>query len=484
MKVEAMNDCCAPPASSGKGRYDLVVVGAGSAGFSAAITAAEQGAQVALVGHGTIGGTCVNIGCVPSKTLIRAADTVHHANIASTRFDGIESGARIVDWAAQITQKDALVTSLRQAKYADLLPEYNNITYHEGQARLVEDGVDVGGQHLASDRIIVATGARPARPAIPGLAEVPSLDSTTALSLTELPRSLIVMGGGYIGAELAQTFARAGVAVTLVFRSRLLPEAEPEIGQALADYLTDEGVTIVRGVAYDFVHKTDDGGVALAITRNGGPEILTADRILVATGRTPNTEGLGLSEAGVALTSSGAIVIDDHMRTSKAGVYAAGDATGKDQFVYMAAYGAKLAARNALNGNSLRYDSTVMPAVVFTDPQLASVGVTEAQARAAGRAVRISVLSLDNVPRALAARDTRGLIKLVADGATRKLLGAHILAPEGADSIQTAALAIRCGLSIDDLSEMIFPYLTTVEGLKLAAQTFDQDVKKLSCCAG
>ncbi len=172
------------------------------------------------------------------------------------------------------------------------------------------------------------------------------------------------------------------------------------------------------------------------------------------------------------------------MGTSKAGVYAAGDVTGKDQFVYMAAYGAKLAARNALNGNSLRYDNTVMPAVVFTDPQVASVGVTEAQARAAGHAVRTSVLSLDNVPRALAARDTRGLIKLVADGATRKLLGAHILSPEGADSIQTAALAIRCGLSIDDLAEMIFPYLTTVEGLKLAAQTFDRDVKKLSCCAG
>ena len=478
-----MNDCCAPPASNGNDQYDLVVVGAGSAGFSAAITAAGQGAQVALVGHGTIGGTCVNIGCVASKTLIRATETVHHANIASTRFDGIESGARVVDWAAQIAQKDVLVASLRQAKYVDLLPEYNNITYHEGQARLVAGGIDVGGQRLASDRVIIATGARPALPAIPGLAEVTPLDSTAALSLTELPRSMIVLGGGYVGVELAQTFARAGVVVTLVFRSRLLPEAEPEIGQALAGYLADEGITIVRGVSFDVVRKTGDGA-ALAIIRNGAPEILTAERILVAAGRTPNTEGLGLSEAGVVQTSSGAIVVDDRMRTSKTGVYAVGDVTGKDQFVYMAAYGAKLAAKNALNSNSLRYDNTAMPAVVFTDPEVASVGLTEAQARAAGHPVRTSVLSLDNVPRALAARDTRGLIKLVADGVTRKLLGAHILAPEGADSIQTAALAIRGGLSIDDMSEMIFPYLTTVEGLKLAAQTFDRDVKKLSCCAG
>ncbi len=476
--------CDVPTSNKGNGRYDLVVVGAGSAGFSAAITAAELGAQVALVGHGTIGGTCVNIGCVPSKALIRATEAVRHANDAAARFDGIESGARVVDWAAQIAQKDALVAGLRQAKYADLLPEYNNVVYHEGPARLVDGGVQVAGQHIGSERIIITTGARPALPGIPGIADVSPLDSTTALALTELPRSMIVLGGGYIGVELAQTFARAGVEVTLVFRSRLLPEAEPEIGAALATYLADEGIKIVSGITYESARKTDDGGVALAIARDGRPEILTAERILVATGRRSNTEALGLAETGIDLTPAGAIIVDDRMRTSKAGVYAAGDVTGKDQFVYMAAYGAKLAAKNALNGNSLSYDNTAMPAVVFTDPQVASVGMTEAQARAAGHSVRTSVLSLDNVPRALAARDTRGLIKLVADGSTRKLLGAHILAPEGADSIQTAALAIRCGLTIDDLSETIFPYLTTFEGLKLAAQTFDRDVKKLSCCAG
>ena len=476
--------CDVPTSNKGNGRYDLVVVGAGSAGFSAAITAAELGAQVALVGHGTIGGTCVNIGCVPSKALIRATEAVRHANDAAARFDGIESGARVVDWAAQIAQKDALVAGLRQAKYADLLPEYNNVVYHEGPARLVDGGVQVAGQHIGSERIIITTGARPALPGIPGIADVSPLDSTTALALTELPRSMIVLGGGYIGVELAQTFARAGVEVTLVFRSRLLPEAEPEIGAALATYLADEGIKIVSGITYESARKTDDGGVALAIARDGRPEILTAERILVATGRRSNTEALGLAETGIDLTPAGAIIVDDRMRTSKAGVYAAGDVTGKDQFVYMAAYGAKLAAKNALNGNSLSYDNTAMPAVVFTDPQVASVGMTEAQARAAGHSVRTSVLSLDNVPRALAARDTRGLIKLVADGSTRKLLDTHILAPEGADSIQTAALAIRCGLTIDDLSETIFPYLTTVEGLKLAAQTFDRDVKKLSCCAG
>ncbi|MGX9984718.1 mercury(II) reductase [Methylobacterium fujisawaense] len=479
-----MSDCCNTQRENDvKSRYDLVVVGAGSAGFSAAITAAEQGAQVALVGYGTIGGSCVNVGCVPSKALIRAAEAVHHANVASARFEGIQGEARVVDWRAQVAQKDALVESLRQAKYADLLPSYNNVAYHEGQARLVEGGVEAGGKRFNADRIIIATGTRPALPAIPGIAEVSALDSTAALALTELPRSMIVLGGGYIGAELAQTFARVGVAVTLVFRSRLLPEAEPEIGEALAGYLADEGITVLGKLAYESVRRTEDG-VSLTVRQNGRHETITAEHILVATGRSANTESLGLVEAGVAQTTTGAIVVDDRMRTSKLGVYAAGDVTGKDQFVYMAAYGAKLAAKNALNGDSLRYDNTVMPAVVFTDPQVGSVGLTEARARAAGHDVRTSVLALDNVPRALAARDTRGLIKLVADRSTRKLLGAHILAPEGADSIQTAAMAIRCGLTIDDIAETIFPYLTTVEGLKLAAQTFDRDVKKLSCCAG
>ncbi|MEW6451320.1 MAG: mercury(II) reductase [Pseudomonadota bacterium] len=475
-----MSACCVP--KNGAKGFDLAVIGAGSAGFSAAITAAEQGAQVALIGHGTIGGTCVNVGCVPSKTLIRAAETLHQANSAG-RFAGISARAHADDWAATVRQKDQLVGALRQAKYADLLPAYNNISYMEGPARVADGGVAVNGDMIRAERLIIATGARPAIPSIAGIEDVDYLTSTSALALEALPKSLLVIGGGYIGVELAQMFARMGVNVTIVFRSRILPEAEPEIGAALAGYLADESVRVVGGLTYDTIHKTE-GGVALTVVRSGRPETITAERVLVATGRTPNTETFGLAEAGIAQAPNGAIVVDDRMRTSKAGVYAAGDVTGKDQFVYMAAYGAKLAAKNALNGDSLRYNNAAMPAVVFTDPQVASVGFTEAQARAAGYDVRTSVLSLESVPRALAARDTRGLIKLVADRRSRKLLGAHILAPEGADSIQTAALAIRCGLTIDDLAETIFPYLTTVEGLKLAAQTFDRDVKMLSCCAG
>lgn len=477
---EVRPDC--RPRSSNGGAYDLVVIGAGSAGFSAAIAAADQGARVALLGSGTIGGTCVNIGCVPSKTLIRAVEQPHNARVAA-RFSGITAEAAVTDWPATIRQKNALVTGLRQAKYVDLLSAYDGIAFREGPARLTDGGVEVDGTRIAAGRIIIATGARPAVPAISGLGTVPYLTSTTALDLETLPRSLLVIGGGYVGAELTQMFARAGVKVTLVCRSRLLPEAEPEIGAALTQYFEDEGISVVSGIAYCEIRRAGEG-IALTVARGERSITIEADQALIATGRTPNIEGLGLAEHRIAVSPKGGIIVDDHMRTTRNGIYAAGDVTGRDQFVYMAAYGAKLAAINALNGDSRRYDDRAMPAVVFTDPQVASVGLTEVAARNAGHNVRVSTIGLDQVPRALAARDARGLIKLVADAASGRLLGAHILAPEGADSIQTATLAIRHGLTIADLVDTIFPYLTTVEGLKLAALSFAKDVDKLSCCAG
>tara|TARA_R110002072_G_scaffold66291_6_gene163461 strand:- start:2160 stop:3590 length:1431 start_codon:yes stop_codon:yes gene_type:complete len=474
------DDCCVTDKPNGQ--YDLAVIGAGSAGFSAAITAAEQGAQVALIGHGTIGGTCVNVGCVPSKALIRAAESVYHANGAS-RFSGVEGAGLLKDWSALRAQKDELVTSLRQAKYIDLLPAYNGVAYMEGKARLGNGGVTVDGNHINAGKVIIATGSHEFVPAIPGIEDTPYLTSTTAFEMENLPQSMIVIGGGYIGCELAQMFSRLGVKVTIVFRSRLLPEGEPEISEALAGYFEEEGVTVQRVGRYESIHASDNG-IGLSVAIGGTAETLEAQQVLLSAGRQANTHGLGLEEAGVALSANGGINIDDQMRTTKAGVYAAGDVTGRDQFVYMAAYGAKIAATNAMNDDSRSYDNSSMPAVVFTDPQIASVGLTESGAQAEGINTKTSVLSLDNVPRALAARDTRGLIKLVADAATNKLIGAHILAPEGADSIQTAAIAIKQGMTYTDLGEMIFPYLTTVEGLKLAAQTFDMDVSKLSCCAG
>jgi len=478
----ATHDIRAPDSNKVNDRYDLAIVGAGSAGFSAAITAAELGAHVALIGHGTIGGTCVNTGCVPSKNLIRATESLHHAKAVS-RFGGVSAAGRVYDWRAVVRHKDELVSTLRQAKYIDLLPSYNSVAYLEGRARLADGGVALNGNLVKAGKVIIATGASPSLPPIPGIDSVPFLTSTTALDLEQLPKSLLVIGGGYIGCELGQMFARAGVKVTIVDIVPILSAGEPEISRGLAGYLRDEGLVVRESVKTKAIRKADRG-VALEISADGKDEVLEAEQVIVTTGRRPNSDGMGLREARIELLPNGGIRVDDRMRTTKPGVYAAGDVTGRDQFVYMAAYGAKIAAENALNGDNKRYDTAAMPAVVFTDPQVASVGLTEAQARQQGLQVRASVLPLEYVPRALAARDTRGLIKLIAEAASGKLVGAHILAPEGADSIQTAALAIKCGLTVQQLAETIFPYLTTVEGLKLAAQTFAKDVAKLSCCAG
>ena len=465
------------------GGYDLIVVGAGSAGFSASITAAEAGKRVALIGDGTIGGTCVNVGCVPSKAMIRAAEAVHSGTSAA-RFPGIDPCTHAVNWAEVVAAKDDLVTALRHKKYIDLLPEYDGLDYiEEGPARAVAGGVEVGGRTVTAPRMLIATGSRPELPPIDGIDKVRTLDSTALLDLKEKPESLTFIGGGFIGAELAQMMARMGVKVTLICRSRLLPGAEPEVSEALTDAFCAEGIAMHCGITYDTCRQ-DASGVTICIEKDGEPLEVTSQHLVVTAGRRANTDDLGLDALGVGLDRKGAVMVGDDMQSTRPGLYAAGDVTDRDQFVYMAAYGAKVAVNNALGLEPMSYDNSTMPWVVFSDPQVAGVGLSEAEAIEAGYEVKTSVIGLDNVPRALAARDTRGLIKLVADEKTDRLLGGQIAAPEGADTIQTLAMALKFGMTTKALGETIFPYLTTVEGLKLAAQTFDKDVAKLSCCAG
>lgn len=486
-----MSDCCSTEASElseakESTKPDLLVIGGGSGGFSAAITAAESGANVVIAGHGTIGGTCVNVGCVPSKTMIRAMEAVHHAKNAE-RFDGVKGTSDIFSWKALVVQKQSLVDGLRMAKYEDVLLSYPNVTYIDMKEIAHFTGnemeVDIDGIFYHPKKFVIATGSSSALPPINGIQSVPLLDSTSALELDELPKSLLVIGGGVIGVELGQMFARAGVNVTICCRSRLLPEAEPEVSQALTDYLRIEGVTVVNGVGYQKIEKTT-GGVKLVCEGLDGLVAIEAEQVLVATGRRPNTLGLGADKVGVKLLNNGGIEINEFMQTSNPNIYATGDVTGTDMFVYMAAYGGKLAAKNAINGNGHKYSNAAMPSVVFSDPQMAMVGLTESQAKTIGHEVKTSTISLEHVPRYIAARDSRGLIKLVADKDTDKLLGAHILAPDGGELVQTMVLAIKAGMTTEDLANTIFPYLTGVEGLKLAAQTFDKDVSTLSCCAG
>ena len=463
-------------------RPDLMVIGGGSAGFAGAIKAAELGFEVIMVEEGTMGGTCVNIGCVPSKTLIRSVEQYHLAG--QKPFRGVHTASNSIDWPEVIAQKDELVSELRKAKYENVLAAYPQIKYIEGHARMKNEGVDIDGQAYFPRKVVIATGAKPWAPPIPGLNEAGYLTSTTAMELKQLPKSMIVLGGNAVGLELAQVFARAGTEVTILeVLPQIAPGTDGQISAALVEYLEAEGLKVMTGFQTQEVVR-DNGGYVLKGSLNGREVTFQAEQLLVATGRRPTTARLSLEEAGVEMGSRGEIIVNETLQTSNPNVYAAGDVTGQDQFVYVAAYAAGLAAENALTKAGRIYDTEYIPRVIFTDPQVAAAGLTEDQAREKEYEVKVSTLPMEHVPHAIAARDTRGLVKLVTDAATDRLLGAHIVAPGAGEMIQVAVLALRFGLKVSELRDTIFPYLTNSEAIKLAVLSFNKEVAMLSCCAG
>ena len=469
--------------SNGERPLRVAVIGSGGAAMAAALKAVEHGEQVTLIERGTIGGTCVNVGCVPSKIMIRAAHLAHLRR--TSPFDGgIAATEPVIDRGKLLAQQQARVDELRHAKYEDVLDRNPAITVLHGEARFEDDHClavrfhDGSERVVAFDRCLVATGASPAVPPIPGLSESPYWTSTEALASDTIPERLAVIGSSVVALELAQAFARLGSRVTILARNTLFFREDPAIGEAITAVFRAEGITVLEHAQASQVSHA--GGEFVLTTGHGE---LRADKLLIATGRTPNTRGLALEAAGIAVNAQGAIVIDQGMRTRTPHIYAAGDCTDQPQFVYVAAAAGTRAAINMSGGDAI-LDLTTMPAVVFTDPQVAKVGLSEADAHLQGIATDSRVLPLDHVPRALANFDTRGFIKLVAEAGSNRLLGVQVVAPEAGELIQSAALAIRARMTVQDLADQLFPYLTMVEGLKLAAQTFTTDVSKLSCCAG
>ena len=461
----------------------VAVIGSGGAAMAAALRAVERGALVTLVERGVIGGTCVNIGCVPSKIMIRAAHVAQMRR--SSPFDaGLAATEPTVLRDRLLAQQQARVDELRHGKYESILDSTPEITVLHGVAsflnatRLRVAATDGNVTTLPFDRCLIATGASAAVPPIPGLAGTPFWTSTEALVSASIPARLAVIGSSVVALELAQAFARLGSKVTVLARRSLLADQDPAIGVAVTEAFRAEGIDVLERTQAERVAHT---GTGFVLTTTGGE--LLADRLLVATGRTPNTASLNLAAAGVSTDARGAIAIDAGMRTSAAHIYAAGDCTDQPQYVYVAAAAGTRAATNMTGGDD-RLDLSIVPAVVFTDPQVATVGLSEQQALQRGLQPDSRTLSLDNVPRALVNFDTRGFIKLVAEAGSGRLLGVQAVAPEAGEIIQTAALALRAGMTVKQLGEQLFAYLTMVEGIRLCAQTFSKDVAKLSCCAG
>ena len=460
--------------------FDLVTIGSGSAAFAAAIRATSLGARVALVERDTVGGTCVNIGCIPSKHLLAAS---HAYRVGGSHpFAGVPTSRGEVDLRALIARKGQVVDELRDEKYLDLAAHYG-FELVRGHARFAgPDLVDVDRREIRARRFLIATGSAPWAPPIEGLDRAGYLTSTTAMELSEVPGSLVVIGGNYLGLELGQVFSNLGSRVAIVEAlDRIAPLEEPEISEEMTRILEEEGVRVVTSAK---VTRVEGGAPKTVVAEAEGGELkLEGAEILVATGRRPVLDGLGLDAAGVEVDDVGGLVLDQTLRTTNPDVLAAGDVTGAPQFVYVAAAQGTMAAENALTGAERAVDYAALPRVTFTTPNIAAVGLTDEQAQEAGYECECRVVELRHVPRARVNLDTRGLFKIVADRRTGKVLGVHALAENAGDAILAGVYAVKFGLTVSDLAETWAPYLTMAEGLKLTAQSFTTDVEMLSCCA-
>ena len=468
--------------------YDLAIIGSGGAAFAAAIHATGLGKTVVMVERGTVGGTCVNTGCVPSKALLAAADARRVA--ADARFPGISTSTGEVDMAALIGGKDDLVESMRAQKYADLITEYGwdlragTATFTGPAASPLLQVTDGRVEQVEAQHYLVATGSAPWAPPIQGLDEVGYLTSTTAMELEEVPASLLVLGGGYVALEQAQLFARLGSTVTVLARSRLASAEEPEVSEVIEAVFADEGITVATGVSVGSVRRDESTGeVVAAAVVGGAAREFRATQLLVATGRRPVTDGLGLDGVGVKVGDRGQVVVDDGLGTSNPRIWAAGDVTGHPQFVYVAGAHGSLAVDNAFTGADRVLDYTDLPRVTFTTPNIAAVGLTEEQASQAGIRCDWRVLPLQYVPRALVNRDTRGFVKIVADADTGLILGVTAVAHAAGELAAAAVYILNAAMTVEQVANLWCPYLTMTEGIKIAAQSFTTDVSKLSCCA-
>ena len=440
--------------------------------MAAGIEARNRGKNVLLVEHGPLGGTCLNVGCVPSKNLLAAAGQRHRA--LTSRFPMVPTSAGAVDLPSLMVQKQDLIDSLRRAKYADVA-DAHGFEIRKGHAAFCDERtLTVDENAVTASAYLIATGARPHTPDLPGLNQVDWLTSTSAMNLPTLPASIVVVGGGYVGLEQAQLWAHLGATVTLI--GRFAPHTEPETADVLRGVFADDGITVIENRAVK-VELASDG----VLVRSESGRQAVGERLLVATGRSANTDGLALAAAGVKTDERGFVIVDDRQATSNPLVFAAGDVTGAPQYVYVAARTGHVAAANALGGAD-SVDWNGLPGVTFTVPQIASAGLTEEQALAAGYDCDCRLVGGQDIPRSLANRDTRGALKIVAENGTGKILGVHAALDGAGDVMLAATYAITRAMTVDQVADTWAPYLTMSEALRICAGLFRSD-KPTSCCA-
>lgn len=462
-------------------KFGLAVIGSGSAAFAAAIKASDLGASVVMIEKGTLGGTCVNVGCVPSKHLLTVGDLLYYSS--RNGFKGVKIRNGSLDFKTVVGQKRRLVSELRKKKYVDVIRSVPNATLLEGWAKFIsKDTLQVNGEKVQAEKFVVATGSSTTILPIEGINKVRYLTNVEALNLNELPESMVVVGGGPLGLEFAQMYAHIGTKVTVLeLMPRILPNHEPEVSEALRQILVDEGIKIY---ANSIVTRVANSGSKKLIEAkvNGKLREFKAEQLLLAAGRKSNTKDLGLEIVGVNLAKNGAIIVNEEMQTSIPHIYAAGDVVGEPMLETAAAKEGAIAAENALTNAGRKMDFGAVPSAVFTNPQVASVGMTEKQFMEKYHTCACRTLPMSSVPKAAVMNDYRGLIKMVIHPKTKQITGVHIVCENAADIIHEAVLAVKFKLTIDDIIDTVHTFPTLAESTKLVAQSFYRDVDKMSCC--
>lgn len=456
-----------PTETAPSGRhYDVIVLGGGMAGVPLAHRLAYKGLRTALIERAELGGTCLNRGCIPTKTMIASARIAHQAAVSEQ--SGVETGEVRVNLSRVVDRKDELIRSVRSGSERNVA-QNQNVTLIRGNARFTgERRLVVNGEEITADKVFIAVGTRNSVPPIEGLESVPYLDSTSAMELRDIPAHLVIVGGGYIGVEFAQMYRRFGSQVTVLQSApTLLATEDEDITTALREALVAEGIEVVVNARVIRV-EGGDGDVQVAATVSGQETLFSGTHLMIAVGRVPNTDGLGLETAGVNLDEHGFIKINDRLETTASGIWALGDVRGGPMFTHTARDDARILYQNVIKNADLSIKDRVVPWGVFTDPQLGRVGLSEREAREAGFKLKIGKYEAQKVAKARANGETRGLIKVVADAETDRILGASVLMAEGAELVHEFVTAMQLGAKYTDLQDMIHIHPTLSEGLNNA----------------
>jgi pyruvate/2-oxoglutarate dehydrogenase complex dihydrolipoamide dehydrogenase (E3) component len=446
-------------------KYDAIVIGSGQGGNPLSTRLADLGWAVALVEKGHLGGTCINTGCTPTKTMVHRAQVAYYARNAA-RW-GVRAGEVSVDLAKIVAQKRQIVERFR-AGHHKRIEQRSNLRLHQGVARFVNSRqLKVGEESLESEKIFLDTGARPLVPDIPGLNAAGYLTNEGIMELTELPEHLIVLGGGYIGLEFGQMFRRFGSQVTVIHQSgQILPREDAEIAAELKKALEAEGIKILLNARTTRVEKKD-AALALTVEAGNGPSTIAGSHLLVATGRRPNSDDLDLQKTGVETDKNGFIKVNGRLETNVPGIWALGDVKGGPAFTHISYNDFQIIYANLVEGRNLSIDNRIVPYCVFTDPQLGGVGMTEKEARAKGYKLKIGKAPMSSVARAIERDETAGLMKLVVDATNDKILGASILASEGGELVQILATMMLGNLPYTLLKGAVYIHPTLAEGFFL-----------------